>query len=157
MEWVDGFFLRKPNGLRDFLAAEAWVSLEPLRVLVEVAAEGGVCGRNEYWEREVERCDWSMLPKLESLIECWVVPVPRRGRVRMAEGGSAGLALLLEAVVLADGLAPERDDDEEAAAGALFSDWKSQGLMSWWLAELTPLATSPSRGVKSVPGLRDMI
>jgi hypothetical protein len=40
--WVEGFFLRKPNGLRDFLAAEGWVSLEPLRVLVEVLAEGGV-------------------------------------------------------------------------------------------------------------------
>ena len=48
LDIAEGFFLRKPKGLRDFLAADAWVSLEPLSVLVDVVAEGGVLGLSEY-------------------------------------------------------------------------------------------------------------
>lgn len=115
LEWVEGFFLRKPKGLRDFLAAEEWVSLEePLSVLEEVVAEGGVWGRNECWERDATRPCLSMLPKLESANELWfVVAVVVLVRVREREL-VAGLAEAeAEAEALVVGLV---DRDEEGVA-----------------------------------------
>lgn len=119
LDWLEGFFLRKPKGLRDFLAA---ASLEPLRVAVEVAAEGGVRGRSECCEREEVRLGLSMLARLESLKEYCVVPVPLRGRVRMTGEAVAGLAALaaLAAVVVvvvvvvaaAAAAAADADDDD---------------------------------------------